>query len=71
MGDIDIIAEISDMKIVDYRNTLALASLIEVLIEKGVIGKNDVALKARELDGICNKDLKKDGKNRALTRTKP
>jgi hypothetical protein len=71
MGDIDIIAEISDMKIVDYRNTLALASLIEVLIEKGIIGKNDVALKARELDGICNKDLKKAGKNRALTRTKP
>jgi hypothetical protein len=71
MGDIDIIAEISDMKIVDYRNTLALASLIEVLIEKGIIGKNDVALKARELDGICNKDLKKAGKNRALTRVKP
>lgn len=54
MGDIDFIAEISDMKIVDYRNTLALVSLIEVLIEKGIIGKNDVALKAQELDNISS-----------------
>jgi len=65
MGDIDILAQISDMKIVDYRNTLALASLIEVLTEKGVIGKNDVALKARELDSICETDLK----NRACRRS--
>lgn len=66
MGDINIFAEISDMKIVDYRNTLALASLIEVLIEKGVIGKNDVALKARELDGICSNEFKKTVKGHTL-----
>ncbi|HHW01810.1 MAG TPA: hypothetical protein GXX35_03160 [Thermoanaerobacterales bacterium] len=71
MGEIDIIAEISDMKILDYRNTLALASLIEVLIEKGIIGKNDVAKKARELDIICNKGLNSAGKKYFLTRVKP
>jgi len=53
MGDnIDIIATISDMKMIDYKNTLALVSLIEVLIEKGIIGKNEVALKAQELDSV-------------------
>ncbi|MCR4431244.1 MAG: hypothetical protein NUV45_09535 [Tepidanaerobacteraceae bacterium] len=66
MGNINIIAEISDMKIVDYKNTLALASLIEVLIEKGIIDKHDVALKARELDNSCISELKKSFNKRAL-----
>lgn len=52
MGDIDIFALLSDMKMVDYKNTLAIVSLIEVLKEKGIIGENDVSLKARELDSL-------------------
>lgn len=52
MNNIDIYAQISDMKVIDYKNTLALVSLIEVLIEKGVIQKNDVALKTREIDKL-------------------
>lgn len=62
MGEIDIIATISDMKMVDYKNTLALASLIEVLIEKGVIGRNDVALKAQQLELNARKDISAAGK---------
>ena len=34
MGKIDILAELSDMKIIDYKNTLAIVSLIEILTEK-------------------------------------
>jgi hypothetical protein len=52
MGNIDIYAQISDMKVIDYKNTLALVSLIEVLIEKGIIERNDVALKAQEIDNL-------------------
>lgn len=37
MGDIDIYAQLSDMKMIDYKNTLAIVSLIEVLKEKGII----------------------------------
>ena len=33
-GEIDVFAELSDMKMVDYKNTLAIVSLIEVLTEK-------------------------------------
>lgn len=64
MGKIDILAAISDMKMIDYKNTLALASLIEVLKEKGIIGKNDVALKAQELETFTRKDLSKVSKLR-------
>jgi len=54
-NSIDIIATLSDMKMVDYKNTLALVSLIEVLIEKGIIDKKEIALKAQELDTVTRK----------------
>ena len=52
MGEIDILAQLSDMKIIDYKNTLAIVCLIEILTEKGIIDVNDVALKAKTLDLI-------------------
>jgi hypothetical protein len=59
MGNIvDITAGLADLKTMCYRNTLALVSLIEVLIENGIIQKNDVALKALELDEEIQKNLK-------------
>ena len=50
MRDIDMIAQLSDLKEVDYRNTLAIAALIELLIEKGFFSRRDFTCKARELD---------------------
>jgi hypothetical protein len=50
MRDIDIIGQIADLKDVDYRNTLAIASLIELLIEKGLFTRQEFTRKARELD---------------------
>ena len=58
MGEIDIFTQLSDMKMVDYKNTLAIVSLIEVLTEKGVIGNNEVALKAKTLDLITEQQIK-------------
>jgi len=43
MGEIDLIALLGDLKEVDYKNTLAIASIIEVLIDKGIISKRDIA----------------------------
>lgn len=59
MGKIDILAELSDMKIIDYKNTLAIVSLIEILTEKGIIDTNDVALKAKTLDLITENQIGK------------
>jgi hypothetical protein len=58
MGEIDILAQLSDMKMVDYKNTLAIVSLIEVLTEKGVIENNDIAIKAKALDLITEHQFK-------------
>ncbi len=52
MGDIDIFAQLSDMKMIDYKNTLAIVSLIEVLKEKGIIDEKDIGLKAKTLDTL-------------------
>ncbi|WP_352420900.1 hypothetical protein [Proteiniborus sp.] len=57
MNNIDIIAHLSDMKDIDYRNTLAIASIIEVLIEKGIIKRNDIAIKARQLEVMSIEEI--------------
>jgi hypothetical protein len=48
--DIKIYSHIADLKETDYKNTLAIASIIEVLIEKGIISKEDLSKKVLELD---------------------
>ncbi len=52
MNTIDIIGQIADMKETDYKNTLAIAVLIELLTAKGYFSKKDFNLKARELDTL-------------------
>lgn len=59
MGDIDIIAQLADLKEIDYRNTLAIACIIEILIEKGIIKRQDIALKARELENMTISEIRK------------
>jgi hypothetical protein len=55
---IDIIGEIADLKEIDYKNTLAIVSIIELLIEKKIISRNDLAKKAQFLDGLTVDQLK-------------
>lgn len=50
LDTVELIGQIADLKEIDYRNTLAIAALIELLIEKGLITKNDFTQKARELE---------------------
>ncbi len=52
MNKLDIINQIADLKEIDYRNTLAIASIIELLIENGIISRSDVAKKAYELENM-------------------
>ncbi|SDF62494.1 hypothetical protein [Sporolituus thermophilus] len=50
MNTIDIIGQIADLKTVDYRNTLAISVLIELLVEKGLFTRQEFAAKAAELE---------------------
>ncbi len=47
---IDLYATLADMKEVDYKNTLAVTTLIDLLIEKGMITRDELAERARKLD---------------------
>lgn len=48
--EIDLFASLADMKTVDYRNTLALTALIDLLVQKGIITKEEFAGRARQLE---------------------
>lgn len=58
MNNVDIIGEIADLKDIDYKNTLAIVSIIELLIEKKIITRNDITKKAQFLDGLTSEQLK-------------
>lgn len=47
---INMFATLADMKEVDYKNTLAITTLIDLLIEKGVITRDELASRAQKLD---------------------
>ena len=53
VNKLDIVAQIGDMKEVEYRNMLAVTSMIEVLLEKKIITKEEIAEKAEELDKMA------------------
>lgn len=53
MNKLDIIAQLGDIKEVEYRNTLAITSIIELLLEKDIINKEDISKKAEELDRLA------------------
>lgn len=58
MNKLDIVAQIADMKDNDYRNTLAIATLIELLIEKNIITRQEFSRKSFYLDNITLEELK-------------
>lgn len=57
MDKVNIIGEIADLKEIDYKNTLAIVSIIELLIEKNIISRNDIAKKAQFLDSLTADQL--------------
>lgn len=58
MKSIDIIGEIADLKEIEYKNTLAIVSVIELLIEKKIITRRDISKKADFLDNLTVEQLK-------------
>ncbi len=50
LAEVDIIAQLADLKEVDYKNTLVVTALVELLVEKGILERKDVIQKARQLD---------------------
>lgn len=55
---IDIYAKIGDLKDIDYRNTLAIATLIELLVEKRIITREEFSRKAYTLDNMSTDELR-------------
>lgn len=59
MNNLDIIGQLGDLKEIDYRNTLAIATLIELLTEKGVITLREFSEKSYHLDNMSLEQLKR------------
>ncbi|MCL4425588.1 MAG: hypothetical protein M1299_01585 [Firmicutes bacterium] len=49
---INIYAQIADLKEIDYRNTLTIVALLELLEEKGFISRNQLAERMGVLDQL-------------------
>ncbi|MHA0857534.1 hypothetical protein [Paenibacillus sp. CMAA1364] len=45
-----VMASLGDMKDDHYRNTLAISTIIELLVDKGLVTREELAIKAEELD---------------------
>ncbi|TDT45991.1 hypothetical protein [Fonticella tunisiensis] len=53
MSEVDILYQIANLKEIDYKNTLIITSLVELLIEKGLISKKELIKKAESLDNYA------------------
>lgn len=51
--EIQYTAQLADMKEIDYRHSLVIAALCELLVAKGIIGRQEIREKARELDALA------------------
>ena len=63
MSDIDILSQIVNLKEDDYKNTLILTGIIEILVEKKIISKNDLIEKVKEIDTSANTNVTHIGIN--------
>lgn len=53
MSEVDILYQIANLKEIDYKNTLVLTSIVELLIEKNIITRAEILSKAKKLDTIA------------------
>lgn len=49
---------IDELKENDYKNSLAIVSIIELLIEKNILSRKEIAEKAKFLDSITSEQIK-------------
>lgn len=57
LNSINVIGQIADLKDTDYKNTLAITVLIDLLIDKKIFTREEFARKARELDTTTLSEL--------------
>lgn len=57
LDEIDMIAQLSKLKEIDYQNTLVLSALIELLIEKRILTRKEIEQKTNELEVDLTLDL--------------
>lgn len=50
MDMVSMIAKLGDLKDEHYRNTLAISTMLELLVDKGVFTREEMEKKAAELD---------------------
>ncbi|WDV45929.1 hypothetical protein PV797_20980 [Clostridiaceae bacterium M8S5] len=53
--------ELNKLKKIDYRNSLVIASIIEVLIDKDILAREDIFLKSKELDKLAVNNINCSG----------
>ncbi|WP_134702343.1 hypothetical protein [Ammoniphilus sp. YIM 78166] len=56
-NEVEVIAQIADLKEVDYKNTLVITALVELLVEKGVLSRQEILSKAQQLEVDLTLDL--------------
>lgn len=49
-SEIDVIGQLADLKDVDYNNTLAIATLIELLCSRGIFTREEFRSKSQEIE---------------------
>lgn len=57
MTNLDIVSQISNLKNIDYKNTLAISTLIELLIEKDIFTKKEFSSMAEFLDKLAESEV--------------
>lgn len=70
LSTLDVAGQIADMKDVDYKNTLAVAVLVELLIEKGLFSRQEFAAKGRELEQATLAEIIASRRAKAVSATK-
>ncbi len=50
--DINIIGQIADLKEIDYKNTLAITALVELLIQSGLFTRDDFNQQLQHLEKL-------------------
>lgn len=62
MTRLEMISQIADLKEIDYKNTLAITSIIELLIEKGILERQEIAMKAQFLEDQTMSDIRRNNR---------
>jgi hypothetical protein len=56
MQEVNMIAKLADLKEEHYRNSLLLSAMMELLIDKGLLHRQDIETKMLELDSLMTPD---------------